>query len=123
LNFTHKSSIFLIKIKVKNSNNYNYLTARCNVAVKGGGKWFYEVKIQTNSQMLLGWCTDSYNQPPDSYKGLGCDPESWGFDGYNSYKVHAGTSNQFGSTYFTTGDVFGFGLDIDSRKIVILFFI
>jgi len=67
--------------------------------------------------MLLGWATIDYNKPPDSYQGIGYDTESWSFDGYNSYKFHAGVSAQFGSTYFTTGDIYGFGLDIDSKRI------
>eukprot|EP01091_Cochliopodium_minus_P001339 TRINITY_DN111_c0_g2_i1.p1 TRINITY_DN111_c0_g2~~TRINITY_DN111_c0_g2_i1.p1 ORF type:complete len:404 (-),score=118.35 TRINITY_DN111_c0_g2_i1:89-1300(-) len=115
---THKLNIQR-GMNCQNNSDYNYNTAKCNVGVKGGGKWFYEVTVKTNSQMLLGWVTHDYNKPPDPNQGIGFDPESWSFDGYNSYKYHAGVSSQFGSTYYTVGDIYGFGLDIDSKKIIV----
>jgi len=115
--FSHKLNIQR-GLNVQNSNDYNYNSAKCNVGIKGGGKWIYEVTVKTNSQILLGWSTSEYNKSPDPNQGIGFDSESWSFDGYNSYKYHAGVSAQFGSTYYTTGDIYSIAIDIDARKLI-----
>jgi hypothetical protein len=42
------------------SNNYSMQGARADCSVTAG-KWYFEVKLESNGQAQIGWCTDDYD--------------------------------------------------------------
>lgn len=95
----------------------SYCTAKADVGVKGGGKWYHEVTLDTNSQMLLGFVTGGCNMEPNNGQGLGSDALSWGWDGYNAQRVSGGKTESYGERQWKVGDVIGVLLDLDQRKV------
>lgn len=110
-------SVQIQGLKVSNSNNYSYVTARCNVGVKGAGKWYYEVSIDQNADLRIGWSSINCTLQPKNNSALGTDNESWGYDGQNATKYCNGNSSDYGTRYWKNGDIIGVLLDLDSRKI------
>eukprot|EP01090_Pellita_catalonica_P005692 TRINITY_DN1592_c0_g1_i1.p1 TRINITY_DN1592_c0_g1~~TRINITY_DN1592_c0_g1_i1.p1 ORF type:complete len:391 (+),score=83.05 TRINITY_DN1592_c0_g1_i1:41-1213(+) len=104
---TGSSQLSISKDGLTIKNNGDYQTAKCNVKVKSG-KWFYEIKLLTNSTQQLGWVTDEFSSGK-----VGADKYSWAYDGSRQKKHHAGSATWYGQ-YWYTGDTIGFGIDLDS---------
>ena len=47
-------------VELSQNGTYSLEPARADVLVTAG-KWFFEVKIQSYSQLQIGWSTDDYN--------------------------------------------------------------
>lgn len=45
---------------------------KANVKVKGG-KWYYEVRINSYGKAQVGWCTDKCSIQTNNYSGIGND--------------------------------------------------
>ncbi|CAG0896856.1 unnamed protein product, partial [Cyprideis torosa] len=76
------------------------------------GKWYYEVEILTAGPMRVGWCCADMS-PGIS---IGWDDRSWGYDGYNEEKGHAGSFESYGKQW-QVGDVVGVMIDLVDRTI------
>ncbi|XP_075987919.1 ryanodine receptor isoform X7 [Anticarsia gemmatalis] len=85
--------------------------AEKNYAVSSG-KWYFEFEILTAGPMRVGWA--HADMPPGMM--LGQDENSWAFDGYNSQKVHGGSSDTFGQQ-LKVGDIVGCFLDVIDQTI------
>ena len=51
--------------------------ANCKVS---GGKWYFEVTLNSNGRIYIGWCTPDYH--PKNHK----TGDAWSYDGYSNYK-------------------------------------
>jgi len=103
-------------LEVDNSGN-NFETCRADVKVRGG-KWYYEVKLQTYGQIRIGWCTDNCNIQANAYTGIGQDNDSYAYDGSNQ-KAWGGANTggvRYGE-YWNSGDIIGTVLDLDNKSI------
>ncbi|KAL6069553.1 Ryanodine receptor 44F [Balamuthia mandrillaris] len=96
-----------------NNNGRQFESVKANTKVKSG-KWYYEVKLQTNGLMQIGWCTPSFSPNASEGNGVGDDDKSWAYDGSRSLKWHSG-STYYGQ-YWYTGDVIGCAVDFDEKK-------
>nr|XP_026484093.1 ryanodine receptor isoform X5 [Vanessa tameamea] len=85
--------------------------AEKNYAVSSG-KWYFEFEILTAGPMRVGWA--HADMAPGMM--LGQDENSWAFDGYNSLKWHAGTSDTFGQQ-LKIGDIVACFLDVPDQTI------
>jgi len=103
---------------------YNWGSARAPVKAHKG-RWYYEVTIQTNGQMRIGWAAENY-RPAGQNDGeaVGSSPDSWGWDGSNKQIFHdpknkndKGINGVAYGDYWASGDVIGCMLDFDLREI------
>jgi len=92
-----------------NSANYVLQYAKGNVKVNGG-KWYFETKLQTSGQILIGWCTTNFN--PKNNTG-----DSWCYDGSSQRKARKGEGNDRYGEYWGNGDIIGCSLDLDNQSI------
>lgn len=96
------------------SNRGSFGTVRANVAVRGGGKWFYEVRLGSSKVIQIGWVVPNFDPNPDIGHGVGDDDFSWAYDGGRRKKWHGGQIGQdYSTTYWRPGDVVGCLLDLD----------
>eukprot|EP01091_Cochliopodium_minus_P010112 TRINITY_DN2637_c0_g3_i1.p1 TRINITY_DN2637_c0_g3~~TRINITY_DN2637_c0_g3_i1.p1 ORF type:complete len:216 (-),score=53.43 TRINITY_DN2637_c0_g3_i1:107-754(-) len=102
---------------VQNNYNYNYHHARADVGVMGGGKWYYEMTLESNGQILIGWATDKWKITPNSANGLGSDSEGWAYDGYYGSSWNCGKNQTYGRNYWYNPETIGIGLDLDKKRI------
>ena len=85
---------------VQNNTNYNYNHARGDVGIMGGGKWYYEMTLESNGQILIGWATEDWKLNQNSSVGLGNDSNSWGYDGYYGSSWNCGKNQTYGRNYW-----------------------
>ena len=76
------------------------------------GKWYYEAEILTEGPLKLGWSVTTCS--PDFE--VGGDDGSWGYDGINEEKVHAGSYDTYGK-HWAVGDIVGVFLDLTDKTI------
>ncbi len=76
-------------------NNYQYQTAKLNVGVLGGGRWYHEVTLDAGSQQQcsFGFAMDDVSNG----SMLGQNELSWGWDG--AQRQWAGKSEAFGEGF------------------------
>jgi len=78
------------------------------------GRWYYEVTIETEQCMQIGWGDACFTGDAFEGTGVGDDAHSWAYDGYRKLKWHqqsAGWGKQWKS-----GDVIGCALDCDQGE-------
>lgn len=85
------------------------------MGVSGASKWYYEVTLESNGQILIGFATSTIGLGPDTQ--LGTDDRSWGWDGSQCQKFTGGKCEGFGDKTWKVGDVIGVLLDLDQRRI------
>jgi DCN1-like protein 4/5 len=90
-----------------------------NVGVSGGGRFYYEVQLQSNQQILVGFVAKGCSLDVNNTNGLGSNDKSWGFDGYNGQKCSSGKTEKFGESYWQKNDIIGVLYDLDQRKVFI----
>eukprot|EP01130_Rhizamoeba_saxonica_P016272 TRINITY_DN7489_c0_g1_i1.p1 TRINITY_DN7489_c0_g1~~TRINITY_DN7489_c0_g1_i1.p1 ORF type:complete len:416 (+),score=94.98 TRINITY_DN7489_c0_g1_i1:55-1248(+) len=99
------------------TSSYNFSSVRGNVKVFQG-RWYFEVRLRSNGSARIGWCSPNFT-PESRYSGIGCDTESWGWDGSRNAKAHnessAGTSDY--GNYWSSGDIIGCLVDFEQRRI------
>jgi hypothetical protein len=76
-------------------NNYQYQTARLNVGVMGGGRWYHEVTLDAGSQQQCSFGYALEDVPTGAL--LGQNELSWGWDG--AQRQWAGKSEVFGDGF------------------------
>ena len=81
------------------------------------GKAMYEVVLQTDGVMQIGWCTSDFRCKPYDAGGYGVgdDPHSWAYDGNRQVVWHNGNTSPHGvPAKWNTGSVVGVALDADT---------
>eukprot|EP01062_Namystynia_karyoxenos_P013869 TRINITY_DN14980_c0_g1_i1.p1 TRINITY_DN14980_c0_g1~~TRINITY_DN14980_c0_g1_i1.p1 ORF type:complete len:2892 (+),score=968.84 TRINITY_DN14980_c0_g1_i1:1033-8676(+) len=93
---------------------------RGTVRVSRSGKWYYEVTVESEGSMQVGWVTDAYTADPGgSRRFLGEDAQSWAYDGYRMLLLHDTDQRQVtrgAARAWRPGDVVGCLLDLDARE-------
>jgi len=86
------------------------------------GRWYYEVSLQTNGQMRVGWATEQYK--PGDGDAVGSSPDSWGWEGSNKQLFHdpqnknnKGIDGVAYGENWGNGDIIGCCIDFDLREI------
>eukprot|EP01091_Cochliopodium_minus_P002264 TRINITY_DN1212_c0_g1_i1.p1 TRINITY_DN1212_c0_g1~~TRINITY_DN1212_c0_g1_i1.p1 ORF type:complete len:586 (+),score=188.95 TRINITY_DN1212_c0_g1_i1:54-1811(+) len=87
---------------------YSLEPAKGDVVVTAG-KWFFEVKLNSYSQLQIGWCTEDYNHKTN----MG---DSWTYDGNSQQKLRKANGSQYGQRW-NYGDTIGVALDLDERSL------
>ena len=86
---------------------------RANTAVFSGC-YYYEVKLETQGLMQIGWCTLA--TPFFMENGVGDDKSSYAFDGNRVLRWNDKKSVNYGEAW-TIGDTIGTMIDLNQRKI------
>lgn len=96
-----------------------------DVCLRGGGRWYYEVKIlsPTTDYLSLGWCIRTL-QPSQCYSGIGSDASgaSWGVNVAHSQGYYRGQYLPLPAEWSrnattVAGTVIGVALDLEDREI------
>jgi hypothetical protein len=112
LSVLSKKNVTLSGLEATNTAKTNTLeTVKADVKVSAG-RWYYEVKLQSNGLLQIGWCTDQCNPQSEKSEGVGNDAHSWSYDGSRQKKWHA-TGTTYGESW-STGDVIGCALDLSA---------
>ncbi|ETV99325.1 hypothetical protein, variant [Aphanomyces invadans] len=102
------------------SNRGSFGTACANVYVRGGGVWFFEVRIGTSKVIQIGWILPGFDPNPESGLGVGDDKYSYAYDGRRKKKWHNGMSDDYWKQSCKAGDVVGCLLDLDQGNMSFL---
>ena len=81
------------------------------------GKVMYEVVLQTDGVMQIGWCTSDFQCKPYNAGGYGVgdDPHSWAYDGNRQVVWHNGNTSPYGlPAKWKAGSVISVALDADT---------
>jgi len=95
---------------VTSSGNYTFNTGTIGVAA---GKWYWEVKVDSNSTEDLIGITKNVSTGTTNYLGQNTGAVGHNDNG-NAYV--AGSNNSYGTSY-TTNDIIGVALDVDNNKL------
>jgi len=102
---------------------YYWGSARASVKVGRGGEkslstgtWYYEVTLNTRSNIRIGWCIPTFNPGNTNDAKAGDGSDSWGVDGTKQKKYYQGKEESFGRDW-SKSDVIGTMVDFDSNKI------
>ncbi|KAI9480390.1 MAG: hypothetical protein EXX96DRAFT_562409 [Benjaminiella poitrasii] len=82
-------------------------------------KYAFEVILQTDGLMQLGWATEFFQCDPEGGKGVGDDAHSYGYDGNRSKKWH-GRYTSLRTSYglkWVEGDIITCAIDMDVGEI------
>ena len=79
------------------------------------GMWYYEVTLESDGLMQIGWCGGKFECDPLRGQGVGDHVRSWAFDGLRKKKWNV-TSEVYGRRW-RAGDVVGSMLDVGRREI------
>jgi hypothetical protein len=82
-------------------------------------KYAYEVILESNGLMQVGWVTDDFDFDPEGGKGVGDDAQSYGYDGNRAKKWHGRYTNMRTSygLVWKEGDVVTCAIDLDAGEI------
>ncbi|KAJ3007231.1 UNVERIFIED_CONTAM: hypothetical protein HDU68_003633, partial [Siphonaria sp. JEL0065] len=105
------------KLEVRN-DSWTFESARCNVSVTGEGKYAYEVTLNTDGIIQIGWVTETCNFDPEGGEGVGDNAFSYAYDGNRVKKWHSffTTNNSYGEEW-TSGDVITVLIDLDEKTV------
>jgi hypothetical protein len=81
-------------------------------ALRGEGSWYYEVELQSEGVMQLGWADNLFEGDSTNGDGVGDDTHSWAYDGVRQ-QAWNGKEKDYGDQW-ATGDVVGCSLTIGS---------
>lgn len=82
------------------------------------GRYYYEVRLETDGVMQLGWAAEAFSPREDEGDGVGDDGHSWSFDGCRRFAWHGGDATSYGGEEpWRPGDIVGCALDSIARKI------
>jgi hypothetical protein len=81
------------------------------------GAWCYEVELQSDGLMQIGWVSNSFTpRAAVEGDGVGDDAHSWAFDGYRQKAWHGGVDREYGpqtGVIWRAGDVVGCFLNLN----------
>lgn len=86
------------------------------VMLRGGGRWYYEVTLLTESCMQIGWCDAMFTGDAFEGNGVGDCAHSWSYDGYRKLKWHNANQQAWGRQW-KTGQVVGCLADLDRGEL------
>jgi len=105
--------------KIYTYNDGNKIEARDNfVSIRANnclikGKWSYEVLLETNGLLQIGFC--QLKTPFNQHYGVGDDIHSFGYDGYR-LSCWSKNENRYGKIW-DLGDIIGVCIDLDNKLI------
>ncbi|KAI9334579.1 concanavalin A-like lectin/glucanase domain-containing protein [Obelidium mucronatum] len=111
--------LYLSKNKLELRNDsWTFESARCNVSVSGHGKYAFEVTLNTDGIIQVGWATENCNFDPEGGEGVGDNEFSYAYDGNRVKKWHSyfTTNNSYGQEW-ASGDVITICIDLDRKTI------
>lgn len=82
-------------------------------------KYAFEVKLESDGLMQLGWASEHFEFDPEGGKGVGDDTHSYGYDGYRAKKWH-GRYSTMRTSYglkWAEGDIITCAIDMDVGEI------
>jgi hypothetical protein len=95
----------------------NFNTFKADVKLSAA-KFYYELDIKhIRGNAHFGWATEGFERSTEStYKGVGDNAFSWGFDGVRVSKRGDGSSSAFGVEW-QEGDVLGLACDMVNKTV------
>ena len=78
------------------------------------GMWYYEVTLESDGLMQIGWCSNKFECDPMRGQGVGDHAKSWAYDGLRKKKWNV-TSEIYGRRW-RVGDVIGSLLDVGRKQ-------
>ncbi|KAJ3123503.1 hypothetical protein HK100_011586, partial [Physocladia obscura] len=100
------------------NDSWTFESVRANTFVRGSGKYVYEVVLNTDGIIQLGWASKSCEFDPEGGEGVGDNAFSYAYDGNRIKKWHSifTTNNDYGEEW-VEGDVIGALIDLDNQTI------
>ncbi|KAH9260572.1 hypothetical protein BASA81_001039 [Batrachochytrium salamandrivorans] len=86
------------------------------IMLRGGGRWYYEVTLLTESCMQIGWCDAMFTGDAFEGNGVGDCAHSWSYDGYRKLKWHNANQQTWGRQW-KTGQVVGCLADLGKGEL------
>eukprot|EP00759_Apiculatamorpha_spiralis_P055600 PhF_6_TR7852/c0_g1_i1/m.11455 len=104
-------------LDVRNAGtSFSGARAECKVY---GGQWYYEVSLNSQGLMQIGWITSKFESDPGLGKGVGDDSQSWAIDLYRRLAWHNGTPTAIScARSWNVGDIIGCAIDIDAKEMM-----
>ncbi|KAK9760994.1 hypothetical protein K7432_014465 [Basidiobolus ranarum] len=97
---------------------WTFGSVRATRGVQGNGRYAYEVKLNTDGLVQLGWASKLCRFDPEGGSGVGDDIHSYSYDGQRSKKWHGicPVNNQYGDKW-SAGDIITSCIDLDHGTI------
>ncbi|KAK9709852.1 hypothetical protein K7432_008764 [Basidiobolus ranarum] len=94
---------------------WTFGSVRAARGVQGNGRYAYEVRLNTDGLVQLGWASKLCRFDPEGGSGVGDDIHSYSYDGQRSKKWHGicPVNNQYGDKW-CIGDIITSCLDLDN---------
>lgn len=109
-------------INITNSWEVTCKSGFSSVCSLGGevktGKWYYEVLLQTDGLMQIGWAQTDFFKPRQAIKGVGDDRFSWGYDGSRLCKWFNSQSTSYSHSKWKIGSIVGCAVDLDAKTMM-----
>lgn len=114
---TTSSVLSVCKWKIRN-DSWDFESIRTNHAIKHKGKYIYEVVLDTDGIIQIGWATKEAVFDPKAGSGIGDDEFSYSYDGHRKKKWHGKSpkNNSYGESW-VTNDVISTVIDLDNGEI------
>lgn len=105
------------------NDSSSFESVRTTAFARGGGVWYYEVKMFTSGIGQIGWCTKSCRYQEEEGFGIGDDRHSFAYDGQRQLIWHDAKYRSIAGLHrnWKRGDVIGMFIDLDvgDRKSVV----
>lgn len=111
-------SVYLGKIgtKIKTvSKEKSFGTSQSRVGVCKEGKYYYEILLETENLMQLGFGTKEMTASCKDGTGVGDDEYGWAIDLYRVKCWHNGKDTDYGRKKWQIGDRIGCGINLDDK--------
>lgn len=95
-------------LEASNPSSYSAEPVKGLVGVNAG-RWYYEVKMTSYGQMMVGWCTSAYAKD-----GQG---DAWTFDATSAQTMRKGSYHASFGVRCSQNEVIGVGIDIKAKTI------
>ncbi|KAI8329366.1 hypothetical protein EDC96DRAFT_529431 [Choanephora cucurbitarum] len=112
------------RLQVRN-NSWTFETVKATHCVpprmdkKGSHKYAYEIVLESDGLMQVGWATEQFEFDPEGGQGVGDDVYSYGYDGDRAKKWH-GRYTSVKTSYgfkWSEGDIITCAIDLDIGEI------
>ncbi|ORX41985.1 ARM repeat-containing protein [Piromyces finnis] len=114
---TSSSVLSVCKWKIRN-DSWKFESIRSNYGIKHKGKYIYEIVLETDGIIQIGWATKDAVFDPKAGNGIGDDENSYSYDGHRKKKWHGlnPKNNSYGESW-VVNDIISTVLDLDNGEI------